>query len=117
MKKNYRRVERVRRGQRVVRYENIFRNYHRRIRTSGEIRANENDAGDPELSHYGVKVRACRTSTYLDSRNDFPVGREYKKSWKDFTKNKKQWEPKSDMIHQPEYSRILAMIEQLTGVV
>ncbi len=93
MKHCYERVRRIR--NKNYREEYIFSwGYFRAIRTSGEIRANSNDRADAELRAYRVKVRLRRCEAKLDSRNDFSIARNFGKSWKDYTKNKRQWEPK-----------------------
>jgi hypothetical protein len=65
--------------------------YHRRVRTFGEIRANVGAFCDEELRDLKVYPRRCRSAKELDAWNDFGVTRNYKKSWKDFTKLRKQW--------------------------
>ena len=65
--------------------------YCRPIRTSGELRAHAGVKAEEELRDMKIYPRACRNRGNLDSWNDFMVSRNYKKSWKDFTKNHKQW--------------------------
>ena len=103
MKNNYERVVRHRRSHNRephVWFE-FAHGYFRAVRTFPEIRANHNDARDPELREYRVKVRGCRNRYALDSWNDFPNSRQMGKSWKDYTKNKKQWESKG-AIKEPD---------------
>lgn len=93
MKNHYKRVQRSRGSNRT---EYVFEwGYHRSVSTASEIRANTNDRADREFREYRVKVRGRRCAANLDARNDFSIARNFGKSWKDFTKNKRQWEAKS----------------------
>lgn len=69
--------------------------HYRPIRTVPEIRANEGLAADihwdEDYRDLGLYPRGRRSSWNLDSWNDYRISRNYKKSWKDFTKHRKQW--------------------------
>lgn len=73
-------------------YDSVQGGYYRQIRTIQEIRRNIGDYTDFRADpHIDVKRGRGRNSSMLDSWNDFPVSRRGKKSWKDFTRHKKQW--------------------------
>jgi hypothetical protein len=57
---------------------------HRYVRTYSELRQLYGDKAD------GIKVRQSRLNipTLYD---DLPVSKDFKRSWKDFTKKKRQW--------------------------
>ncbi len=72
-------------------------NYHRSIKTFPEIR--RNCADENEYRGTNMRgIRPCRRDHYLDSWNDFMVSRNYGKSWKDFTKYRKQWMDTSEPV-------------------
>jgi hypothetical protein len=76
-------------------------NYHRPIHTFSEVRQNMGVLADEELRELNVRPRACRNEMVLDSWNDFRISRNFKKSWKDFTKHRKQWMMGSEKPPQP----------------
>ena len=66
--------------------------YYRHIRTNQEIRENDFiDSYDIDSKEYGVKIRRSRSKKMIPTSWDdhFTYG---KKSWKDVTKCRKQWE-------------------------
>lgn len=72
-------------------------NYHRRIKTFPEVRQN---CGD-ENEYRGTNmrgIRPCRSNTYLNAWIDGSICRNYGKSWKDFTKYRKQWMDESQPV-------------------
>ena len=94
LKKQYRKILCVR-GMLAGQFYYRTDRYHRQIRTAAEIRANEGLAADchwdDDFRGLGLHPRGRRSSWNLDSWNDFKISRNYKKSWKDFTKHRKQW--------------------------
>jgi hypothetical protein len=68
--------------------------YYRSIHTFPEIRRNVGDATD--YRDVAKFARARRNNGNLNSWNDFGRSRQYKASWKDFTRYKKQWMVSSD---------------------
>jgi hypothetical protein len=92
MKKNYKKVMRYRaKHDGDFYYEWIGHGYHRPIRTFNEIRQNECDRTDFRQEHIPCSVRARRNDHVLDAWNDVHRSREYGKSWKHFTRHRKQW--------------------------
>lgn len=94
MKKQYDRVVRnwYKDDHDVARYEFRHGGYHRRVRTFPEMRQNVNDIADQELRDLKYYPRGRRARAFLDPWNDFNRGRTFGKSWKDYTKNSRQWE-------------------------
>lgn len=94
MKKHYRKIARWNATEPGDFYY-CTHNYHRPIRTVAEIRANlgliADGRTDDDLRGLHIFPRGARGSYELDSWNDFAISRNWKKSWKDFTKNRKQW--------------------------
>lgn len=75
-------------------YEIITNRYYRPIRTKQEIARNVGDLCDARHEYRGMHIkgiRPCRGNGPLNSWNDFSRVRCWKKSWKDFTRQKKQW--------------------------
>lgn len=73
-------------------YDDVRGGYYRRIRTIQELRRNCGDAVDfRDEPHVEIKSGRGRTHTMLDAWNDFPVSRRGGRSWKDYTRHKKQW--------------------------
>lgn len=71
--------------------------YHRHVRTFPEIRRNCADVNEyRETKMRGI--RPCRGNVYLNAWNDWNVSRNYGKSWKDFTKNRKQWMDTGEVV-------------------
>ena len=120
MKKNFERVVRYRRGynrEPHVWFE-FAHGYGSDIyRVTNEVSANTNDRADPEIQHYRVKVRACRNGRVLNGRNDPSNSKQMGRSWKDYTKNKKQWQAKGGIkeanIHSPWLNFLRAMDPEL----
>lgn len=88
-------------------YEHVKRSYYRRIRTFPELRRLAGDKADYEHASYiDVGRNRGRNSKMLDAWNDFPKKRTSgnARSWKDFTKHKKQWMVSDDPkpIHSPK---------------
>lgn len=69
-------------------YSRRYGGYYRRIRTFQEIRQNEAHLRE---HGQGCGIRLGRNNATLNSWNDFMVSRQYKKTWKDFTRYRKQW--------------------------
>lgn len=67
------------------RYVHCHARGHRKMRTMNELRQLHGDDAD------GLPVRRRRLGipTYWD---DLPISRNWKRSWKDFTKKRHQWE-------------------------
>lgn len=94
-------------------YVHAWAGYHRSIRTFGELRQIAAEKAD--FRDGSVKRRLGRNTSVLDSWNDFNRGRSYKKSWKDFTKYKKQWMTSQDKAietHQ-EWGRFQTILSRL----
>jgi hypothetical protein len=124
MKKNYKKVAVVRYWKNEAdgecyQYRLTSRNYHRAIQTFQEIRAGIAVWNDEELRDLKVYPRGRRSAKVLDSWNDFAISRNYKKSWKDYTKHEKQWEVGFDPAPRPRVKspleiRLELMIDHLT---
>jgi hypothetical protein len=67
------------------------RSQFRPVRTFQEIRSNMMDRSDACDGFWSLRIRGNRSQPVLDARNDFPISKAWKKSWKDFTRQKKQW--------------------------
>lgn len=65
--------------------------YHRPIKTYNEIRQNICDEHDHRGDARSCRPRSCRNRGALDAYNDVNRSRNYGKSWKDFTRFRKQW--------------------------
>ena len=73
-------------------YSSLRAGYYRKIRTFPELRRNAADAVDyRDEPHIDVKRGRGRNSNKLDAWNDFPVSRTGGRSWKDYTRHRKQW--------------------------
>ena len=85
MKKDYKRYgdELGRRAK--GRYVHKYGGYYRLVRTTNELRQLKGDDAD------GIPVRRRRL-TIPTAYDDPNVSRFWKRSWKDFTKNRKQWQ-------------------------
>lgn len=94
MKKHYRKVACFRATE-PGHFYYCTHNYHRPVRTVGEIRAYlgllADGRTDDDMRDLKIFPRAARGPYELDAWNDFAISRSWKKSWKDFTKNRKQW--------------------------
>jgi hypothetical protein len=116
MKKDFERVVRYRRGYNRdphVWFE-FAHGYGRAIyRVTNEVRANTNDRADPELIAYGVRVRACRNGHVLNGRNDPYNSKQMGRSWKDYTKNKRQWQSKGVIKEQDAHSPWLTFLRSI----
>ena len=86
MKKDYRRNERDDDYPKSEgRYVHKYASYHRHMRTMNEMRQLKGDEAD------GIRVRRRRLNI-PQFWDDLPISRSYKRSWKDFTKKRHQWE-------------------------
>lgn len=99
MKSQYRKVYRTWSRGRDEDHDFVFEhkgpNYHRRIYTFQEVARNCSD----EIEYRGMNmrgIRPCRRVHVLDPWNDWMISRNYGKSWKDFTKYRKQWMDESE---------------------
>ena len=72
-------------------YYYIDYHYHRQICTANELRQHSCAKTDRRADRLNYKIRGRRSPAYLDSWNDFNISKNYGKSWKHFTKQKKQW--------------------------
>lgn len=83
--------------------------YHRAIHTFPELRDRDAVIYDDELRDLKVFPRASRSHGVLDAWNDFNIKSNYGRSWKRYTKHRKQWmvgdDPKS--ISRNENNRLL----------
>lgn len=71
-------------------YERISSSYYRPIKTFAEIR--DREAMRTEHGELFQKLtRGCRNYRFLNAYNDFSRARNYGRSWKDYTRQKKQW--------------------------
>jgi hypothetical protein len=68
------------------RYKLDWGHYHRRPQTQNERRQNFAAQAD------GMPVRRCRVKGLPHSWDDLHRARDWGKSWKDYTKHRKQWE-------------------------
>jgi hypothetical protein len=74
-------------------YDSVDGRYGRAISTFPEIRRNTADLNDRELRELGLKVRRCRAGQHLNSWNlERSQSRFGKRTWKDFTRHRRQWE-------------------------
>lgn len=71
------------------RYDLKAGGYHRAVRTFPEIRRNVSDK--TEYRNEKIRYRDRSAGHMLDAWNDFPISRNYGRSWKDYTKYRKQW--------------------------
>lgn len=67
------------------RYVHRHAGYHRSMRTMNELRQLHGD----EVDGHPVRRRRLNIPTAYD---DLPITRSWKRSWKDFTKKRHQWE-------------------------
>lgn len=67
------------------RYVHQYARWHRKVRTMNELRQLHGDDND------GLPVRRRRL-LLPTNWDDLPVSRNWKRSWKDFTKKRHQWE-------------------------
>lgn len=75
-------------------YTLVSKGYYRRIRTISELRRRAADDVDfPHVSYIDTGRNRGRNTKMLDAWNDFPRARcrNNPRSWKDYTKHKKQW--------------------------
>lgn len=102
-KKNYR-LETNLRGKVV--FVDHHHNYCRPIKTFSEIRQNDL-SGEECAKLYGVRARPRRTRDTLDAWNDMISSRYGGKSWKDYTKNRHQWEGRGAVERREQYSPLM----------
>lgn len=92
MKKHYRRVASRRSPEPGAFYYRTY-HYYRPVRTVPEIRAyyslRADRRSDDDMFELNIFPRRCAHE--LNPWNDFAISRSWKKSWKDFTKFRKQW--------------------------
>jgi hypothetical protein len=72
------------------------RGYHRAVKTFSEIRQNEATRADLRGVHHTAHPRGRRSRYELDAWNDFKRDRTYGKSWKHYTRHRKQWMVRED---------------------
>lgn len=119
MKKHYRKVRDWRNNTSGDEYRYLHANVfiHRQIRTFPELRENYGVRHDYRGE---IKVRLARNTKTLDPWNDFPVGRNWKRCWKDFTRHRKQWmvgsDPKITPRRRDGLPRLLNIIADLNGL-
>jgi hypothetical protein len=102
MKKNYKKVMSYRaKHDGDFHYEWTGHGYHRPIRTFNEVRQNEGDRSDFRRERIPCAVRARRNDHTLNAWNDFNRSRNYGKSWKHFTRHRKQWMIGNDPAPEP----------------
>lgn len=100
-------------------YSYCLRNggYHRSVRTFPELRERAGVEADEELREYGVQPRLGRNHNMLDPWNDFAIRRNHGRSWKDYTKHRKQWmranDPAPSENHSRFIDRLMALIAAL----
>ena len=85
------------------------RGYHRPIKTFNEIRQNICDQCDLRGEPRSCQPRARRSRVELDAWNDECRDRNYGKSWKHFTRHRKQWMVGSDPKPRVEYPEGLTL--------
>lgn len=92
MKPQYKKVDAWWRKNRSTHYVHAYSGYHRDIRTWSEARQNHYAIADLRDEYeFDYKIRKSRNLHDLDPWNDYPIRRNYGRSWKDYTKNHKQW--------------------------
>ena len=99
MKPNYRKVPRWYRprSESDYVYDHVSGNYMRRMQTFGELRRNCQD-----VSEFGTEVKGVgrRGDDILNPWNNERVpSRNFRRSWKEFTRHRKQWMISSDTNH------------------
>lgn len=77
-------------------YEWTGSGYYRPIGTFSEVRQNTGDANDFQKEEIKCRVRAKRSMRNLDPWQDFARSQNYGKSWKQYTRHRKQWMVKDD---------------------
>jgi len=89
-------------------YKHVSGGYGRSLRTFQEQRRNTCDLADRDLADLGVKVRRSRAGNHLNPWNLERCATRYgAKTWKDFTRHKKQWGVARDP--KPEWGSWVAM--------
>lgn len=91
MKPNYEKLERFYKGCNHWNYGLRWGGYCRPIRTAQELRQREADRVDGRAEGLGVKRRGNRGRCILDAWNDYPTSRCGGRSWKDYTKRRRQY--------------------------
>ncbi len=95
-------------------YEHRAVYMHRQMRTFSEARAWVAADTDPELRDLKVYPRPKRNPHWLDPWGDYTVCRNFGKSWKDYTRHRKQWmvadDPEPD-AHKP--SALVRTLERM----
>lgn len=97
MKKHYKKTYRLRdrncedrsRHEKDWSYSLEHGGYHRAIRTFPEIRRNAGDKTD--LRGEKIRYRNRSAADMLDAWNDYPISKGWGRSWKTYTKHRKQW--------------------------
>lgn len=94
MKKHYKKIERWWRKNGGFAYEHVYAGYYRSIKTYPEVRENEYlDKHDEDVRYYKIKMRRCRMRKMLpDPWEDFYCEKKLVRSWKVYSKNRKQWQ-------------------------
>lgn len=93
--------------------------YHRPIQTFNEIRQNTNARRELRGLPRSAQPRGSRSRCELDAWNDENRGRDYGRSWKDYTRHRKQWmvgndpKPVADDPPRGLAARIIAFLETL----
>ncbi len=80
--------------------------YHRGVRTINELRQNYGDRVDLRDMPRSAHPRRCRNFSELDAWNDFSRSRDYGKSWKHFTRHRKQWMVAADPKPVPRWPEL-----------
>lgn len=93
------------------------RGYHRPIKTFNEIRQNTNARRELRGMPKSAQPRGCRSRCELDAWNDEERSRNYGKSWKHYTRHRKQWMVKDDPDPRVEYPTGLALSLVIRSIV
>lgn len=92
--------------------------YCRRLKTTPERRRNSADNNDRELKELGYTVRGSRRSDGALNpwSYDKVPKRNWKRSWKDFTKFEKQWMRDERPIAERKFDKAIAGIERMRAL-
>jgi hypothetical protein len=91
VKPNYKKVFSFRARHEGDFYYDFIGKYHRPVRTFPELRENYGHRVDLRGMPRSCQPRFCRGNSELDAWNDFKRSRDYGKSWKHYTRHRKQW--------------------------
>lgn len=115
-KKNYRKVTYWWHTDGQFAYEHVSGAHMcRRIRTFPERRQWIADDADEELRDLGCRPRGGRSPGPLDPWNDYIVSRTGGRSWKDYTRARKQWDrdDRDATPYHPESSSLWATLRAI----